>query len=192
MMVYLVCAHFSTWQRTKTGECQAGGDPSQITQKCAFLSPWVSPVVVPLRQTDTNRLNRETREWRHWVNQGVWCFKRPIITRPNKLNLNPEWNYRLRGIFQSCEVMDMHELPKQKATVSMRINPPKDVWRWSICIGPLPATSVQLPPGLYPPHTHTRHTLWRFSQLWVDIGKLWRLQDTEVTHRSGSLYHLCR
>lgn len=55
MMVYLVCAHLSTWLRTKNGECQAGGDPSQITQKCAFLSPWVSPVVVPLRQTDAHK-----------------------------------------------------------------------------------------------------------------------------------------
>lgn len=113
MLVYLVCAHFSRWLRTKNGECQAGSGPSQITQKCAFLSPWVSPVVFPLRQTDTNSLNKETREWRHWVNEGVWCSKRSIVTRPNKLNLNPDWNYRLRGIFQSCEVMDMYELPKQ-------------------------------------------------------------------------------
>lgn len=68
MMLYLVCAHCNTWPRTENGECQAGGDPRQITQKCAFLSPWVSHMVVPLGQTDTNRLKRETREWRHWVN----------------------------------------------------------------------------------------------------------------------------
>lgn len=53
MMAYLVCTNFCTWLRTKIGESQAVSDPSQITQKCAFLSPWVTPVVVPLRQTQT-------------------------------------------------------------------------------------------------------------------------------------------
>lgn len=43
------------WRRSK---------PNYAKKKCAFLSPWVSPVVVPLRHTerDTNRLNGETRE----------------------------------------------------------------------------------------------------------------------------------
>lgn len=62
MIVYLVFAHFSARLTTKNEECQADDDPNQITQKCAFLYPWVSLVVVPLRQTDTNRLNRETRD----------------------------------------------------------------------------------------------------------------------------------
>lgn len=37
------------WPGTKNEECGVGSDPSQITEKCTFLSPWVSPVVVPLR-----------------------------------------------------------------------------------------------------------------------------------------------
>lgn len=69
----------------------------------------------------------------------------------------------------------------------MSINPPKGVGQWHIFFGALPVTSVQHPPGLYPPHA-----TFEFSLLWVDVGKLWRLQDNEVTHGSGSLYHLCR
>lgn len=74
MLVCLVCAHLCSWLRTKNEDGWLGSDPGQITKKCAFLSPWVSPVVAPPRQTHTNSLNRETREWRHWVKQGVWGF----------------------------------------------------------------------------------------------------------------------
>lgn len=96
-------------------------------------------------------------------------FKRLVIARPNKLNLNPERNYRPWGIFQSCEVMDMHERRKQQATVSMRVNPPKDVGGQHICFGALPATFVQL--SLARTTTTTHFEDFRSSgRIWGSFG----------------------
>lgn len=53
-------------------EWSGGVAASQKTQKCAFLYPWVSPVVATTRQTyKTKRVNVEIKKARETARKGV-------------------------------------------------------------------------------------------------------------------------